>query len=392
MQFKTLTLATLVAAAAGQGQDLTQTLMSQPSLSNLTTYLQLYPTILSQLSSMSNITVLAPSNQAFMAALNSSTGNAFSANNTDAITALFSYHVLNGTYNSFSEMPEFVTTALMPGMYANVTGGQAVEAIASSNMTNATTTFFSGLLSNSTVVTNGTSNFTGGVVHIIDSFLSLPSNISDTAVQLNLRSAAGALNIANLADAVDTMMDVTCFVPNNAAFQAVGGTFATSTPEELARILEYHVVNGTVGYSGTLSNGTMLTAMNGIGLTVTIADGDIFVNSARVLTPDVLVANGVVHVIDGVLNPGNRTAVANPTASAQEPAFSGASSAEGTPFTSGVPEPTTSVNTAGATNAASPTEGGESEATSTEGGAMPMKTGAVGAAALFGGAAVLMNM
>lgn len=381
-------LAELVAAAAGQ--DLTQILMSQPSLSNLTTYLQLYPNILSELSSMSNITVLAPSNQAFMAALNSSTSNTFSANMTDAITALFSYHVLNGTYNNFTNMPEFVTTALMPGTYANVTGGQAVEAIASSNMTNATTTFFSGLLQKSTVVTNGTSNFTGGVVHIIDTFLSLPTNITDTAVQLNLRSAAGALNIANMADAVDTMMGVTCFIPNNAAFQAVGGTFATSTPEELARILEYHVINGTVGYSSMFSNGTMLTAMNGINVTITRSDGDIFVNSAKVLTPDVLVANGVVHVVDGVLNPGNRTAVANPSASTQEPAFSGASFATGTPFTSGVPSPTTSVNTAGATNAASSAAGGESRSSS--GGAMPMKTGAVGAAALFGGAAALMNM
>merc|ERR1711904_578898 len=185
-------------------------------------------------------------------------------------------------------MPEFVHTALMPGMYANVTGGQAVEALTSSNMSNATTTFYSSLLQNSTVATNGTFNFTGG------------------AVQLNLRSAVGALTVAGLADAVDTMMDATFFVPDNAAFQAIGSALATSTPQELARILQYHVVNGTVGYSSMLTNGSTLTTMDGIPVTITIQDSEIFVNSARVVTQDVLVANGVMHVIDGVLNPGNR--------------------------------------------------------------------------------------
>merc|ERR1712000_267498 len=218
-----------------------------------------FPTLLNELSSMSNITLLAPSNMAFETALNSSTGAAFTANNTDVISALFSYHVLNGSYTNFSTMPEFVHTALMPGMYANVTGGQAVEALTSSNMSNATTTFYSGLLQNSTVATNGTFNSTGGVVHVVDHFLVMPENLTNTAVQLNLRSAVGALTVAGLADAVDTMMDATFFVPDNAAFQAIGSALATSTPQELARILQYHVVNGTVGYSSMLTNGSTLT-------------------------------------------------------------------------------------------------------------------------------------
>jgi uncharacterized surface protein with fasciclin (FAS1) repeats len=42
----------------------------------------------------------------------------------------------------------------------------------------------------------------------------------------------------------------------------------------------------------------MLTSMSGMNLTVTVSNGSVFVNSAKVITPDVLVANGVVHVID----------------------------------------------------------------------------------------------
>ncbi|KAL9101963.1 MAG: hypothetical protein Q9187_009181, partial [Circinaria calcarea] len=128
--------------------------------------------------------------------------------------------------------------------------------------------------------------------------LTVPQNISSTAVAAGLSAAAGALTSANLVEAVDTATDLTVFVPNNAAFAAIGSAVGNLTMEQLTGILTYHVVNGTVGYSSMLTNGTQLTAMNGGQLTVTINNGSVFVNSARVILPDVLVANGVVHVID----------------------------------------------------------------------------------------------
>ena len=38
--------------------------------------------------------------------------------------------------------------------------------------------------------------------------------------------------------------------------------------------------------------------MSGGNVTITVTNGSYFVNSAKVILPDVLVANGVVHVID----------------------------------------------------------------------------------------------
>jgi uncharacterized surface protein with fasciclin (FAS1) repeats len=66
----------------------------------------------------------------------------------------------------------------------------------------------------------------------------------------------------------------------------------------LSDILSYHVINGTVGYSTDIANGTILTAMNGDNISVTIDNGTIFVDSAKVVVPNILVANGVVYVID----------------------------------------------------------------------------------------------
>jgi uncharacterized surface protein with fasciclin (FAS1) repeats len=101
---------------------------------------------------------------------------------------------------------------------------------------------------------------------------------------------------------VDGLHDVTIFAPDNAAFQAIGSTVGGLTTSQLASILVYHVVSGTVGYSPLLTNTTLKT-VGGENLTITVENGTVFVNSAKVITPNVLVANGVVHVIDGYVSP-----------------------------------------------------------------------------------------
>ena len=380
MLFKGLTLAALAGAALAQEStpDLTTLLSNQTELSNLTSYLQAFPDFTGQLSGLRNITLLAPNNAAFANLLNSSAGAALTNGDQSLITALFSYHVVNGTYANLTEA-KFLPTLLQPPQYTNVTGGQVVSVYESDNVTS----FVSGLLTTANL-TMEPLNFTGGVVHIIDNVLLIPQNVSETATQLNLTAAAGALKNASLVDSVDYLEDVTIFVPNNEAFSAIGSALPNLTMEELTPILTYHVVNGTVGYSNKLENGTILKTLEGTNVTITVEDnGDVFVNSAKVVLPDVLVANGVVHVIDNVLNPENATATApaNGTESGS-PAFEGASSASNIPFTSGVAEPTSTIATENAPQATSSSSGLA---------AAPMQTGAMGAAALFGGAAIIIN-
>ena len=59
------------------------------------------------------------------------------------------------------------------------------------------------------------------------------------------------------------------------------------------------MVNGTVGYSTTLQNGEMIPTLNGATVKITLSNGGVMVNQATVTIADVLVANGVVHVING---------------------------------------------------------------------------------------------
>ncbi|KAL8708424.1 MAG: hypothetical protein Q9220_006714 [cf. Caloplaca sp. 1 TL-2023] len=377
-----LSIAALAAVASAQNMSmsnmsmsLTDLLGATPSLSSLAAAVMGVPGLADSLGSASNITILAPSNDAFSKFLTTPAAAAVAANDSAAIQALLAYHVLNGTYpaSAVKEMPAFIPTLLNNTAYANVTGGQVVEALMQDDKDQ---------------------NFTGGVVHVIDTLLTIPQKVSTTAVAAGLSGVAGALTKANLVNAVDSLEDVTIFAPNNAAFQAIGSALPNMTTMQLASILQYHVVNGTVAYSSTLMNGTSVPAMNGENLTITLSDGDVFVNSAKVLIPDVLVANGVVHVIDNVLNPNNTTAMPDATASMQTPAFAGATSASDLAITSGIPTPSMSIGMAPtmAEASSSMTSGGGAAPSATAaGGANSMMTGAVGAAALFAGAGMWVN-
>jgi uncharacterized surface protein with fasciclin (FAS1) repeats len=55
-----------------------------------------------------------------------------------------------------------------------------------------------------------------------------------------------------------------------------------------------------VGYLPSLTNGSTYTSQGGTSFTVTIIGSDYYINNAKVLTSNVIVENGVAHVIDQV--------------------------------------------------------------------------------------------
>lgn len=110
--------------------------------------LKTQPDIVSALSTAKNVTILAPSNNAFDSFMKSPM--AMMADNS-TIKALLNYHVLEGVYMSrdFMEMPHFLPTMLMDKRFANFTmgGKQVVEAVFEDGKYN----LYSGLHMNSSV-------------------------------------------------------------------------------------------------------------------------------------------------------------------------------------------------------------------------------------------------
>lgn len=138
-----------------------------------------------------------------------------------------------------------------------------------------------------------------------------------------LTSLVSALTTADINEGTDLVGTLssdgpfTVFAPTNDAFAALLGQLEGfdsledfDTDEEralLAKILTYHVVAGTAAASTDLTDGMMVTTVQGEELTISL-EGGVFIDdatdmNAQVIIPDVTASNGIVHVIDKVLLP-----------------------------------------------------------------------------------------
>ena len=122
-----------------------------------------------------------------------------------------------------------------------------------------------------------------------------------------------AVIAAELADDLQGEGPFTVFAPTDAAFEALPeGTVASLLEDPkgmLADILLYHVVGGKA-YSSDLSNGQKIATLNGDEIEVKIKDGKAYIDNAMVTVADIKADNGVVHVIDAVITPAPKTALA----------------------------------------------------------------------------------
>ena len=104
--------------------------------------------------------------------------------------------------------------------------------------------------------------------------------------------------------ASDTV-DLTVFAPTDAAIVALVTELGISaeellTSDDLANILLYHVVGGSV-MSDALTDGQEVPTLWGADISVSISGDTVMINQAMVTLADLVAGNGVVHVIDAVL-------------------------------------------------------------------------------------------
>ena len=136
-------------------------------------------------------------------------------------------------------------------------------------------------------------------------------DIVDTAVAAgDFKTLVTAVTSAGLVDTLKGTGPYTVFAPTDAAFDAVPKkTLAALLADPnvaLKDVLTYHVVAGKV-MSSDLTDGQVITTVNGAPLTVTIkSDGTVMVGDATVVTADIETSNGVIHVIDTVLVPPSK--------------------------------------------------------------------------------------
>ncbi|AST94252.1 Nex18 symbiotically induced protein [Sutcliffiella cohnii] len=133
-------------------------------------------------------------------------------------------------------------------------------------------------------------------------------DIVDTALEAGeFKTLAAALEKAGLVNALKGDGPFTVFAPTDAAFEKLLKELNV-TPEQLleredlATILQYHVVPGKV-MSRDLKEG--MKAKTLATKEVTFSLNPARVNNANIVKPDIQASNGVIHVIDTVLIPAN---------------------------------------------------------------------------------------
>ncbi len=250
-------------------------------------------------------TVFAPTDDAF-AALPEGTVPSLLEDPEGALTDVLLYHVVEGTV-----MAETVVTLES----ATTLQGEDVSIIVTDG---------SVFLNDTVQVIITDIEASNGVIHVVDAVLLPPSmtaeeempSITEIAVEDGrFTTLVTALEAAGLAETLAGEGEFTVFAPTDDAFAALPeGTVAAllEDPEgALTDVLLYHVAAGVVP-AETVVTLASATTLQGEDVTIAVEDGNVILNdSVQVIITDIAAANGIIHVIDGVLLPPSMSAAAD---------------------------------------------------------------------------------
>ncbi|KAG2427846.1 hypothetical protein HXX76_012167 [Chlamydomonas incerta] len=261
-------------------------------------------------------TILAPSNDAFartLASLNVTAAQLLA--DKDNLRRILNAHIIPNA--------AVFSTQLTNNQTVNTTGGALLNVAISNGVVR-----FNAAKSSAKVVAADVSVGNGrAVVHVIDRVL-LPADLTLPAPYVTVAAAAQAAGLTTLLAAVtasdpaflttltDPDFNGTILAPTNAAFTATLTALNLNASQLLAdkanlrRILNAHIITPGAYRSSQLSNNQTVNTLNGV-VTVRINGTGVFFaaakSSAKVVTPDVVAGNAVVHTIDYVLIPADVT-------------------------------------------------------------------------------------
>ena len=122
----------------------------------------------------------------------------------------------------------------------------------------------------------------------------------------SFNTLVAAVKAAGLVETLQGKGPFTVFAPTDEAFAKLpAGTvedlLKPANKEKLVGILTYHVLSGKVMAADVKT--MKAKTVNGQELQITVKDGAVMVNNAKVVKTDIPASNGVIHVIDTVVLP-----------------------------------------------------------------------------------------
>jgi uncharacterized surface protein with fasciclin (FAS1) repeats len=133
-----------------------------------------------------------------------------------------------------------------------------------------------------------------------------PRDIVDTAVAAgSFTTLVKAVQEAGLVQTLKGPGPFTVFAPTDEAFAKLpAGTLDAllKDKQKLTAVLTYHVVPGRVLAADVMKLKSAKT-VNGQEISISIKDGAVMVDNAKVIRTDIIASNGVIHIIDSVILP-----------------------------------------------------------------------------------------
>ena len=293
-----------VAPPAGEAATVADSIASREDLNSLEAALTVAG-LVEPLQEDGPFTVFAPNNDAFAALL--------AAEEVETLDALVDK--IGGAEELAAILQAHVVADSLP---ADLLAAQDYQTL-NENETLTITTEGAAVFVNGAQVLTANILASNGVVHIIDSVVNLPmappagnaATVVDTiAAREDLSSLEAALTTAGLVEPLQAEGPFTVFAPNNDAFAALLAAQEVTTLDELVAklgieavtdILQAHVVAESLT-SDAIFDKNVFTTLNGATLTITAEGGNLLVNGATIVEPDLVTGNGVVHIIDQVIN------------------------------------------------------------------------------------------
>ncbi|MBK8501833.1 MAG: fasciclin domain-containing protein [Saprospiraceae bacterium] len=267
--------------------------LADPQFSTLVSALQ-RTNLVSTLQSDGPFTVFAPTNAAF-----AQLGVDLATISDNDLTNILLYHVLPGQVRStdLSEGQTYATTASTAAPNSNQLS--ILIERASTGVT----------LNGSSVVTGADVIADNGIIHVIDQVVTPLNIVGHAAANSNFSSLVSALSTApgGLVDVLSGTGPFTVFAPLNSAFEAIAGTVAELTPDQLATVLTYHVIGGANVRSTDLEDNMIVETVNGQTFTIDLENGATITDqsgqTSQIVLTDVQATNGVIHVLEKVIIP-----------------------------------------------------------------------------------------
>ncbi|PTQ14324.1 fasciclin [Vibrio splendidus] len=136
----------------------------------------------------------------------------------------------------------------------------------------------------------------------------MKKDIVDVAAENgSFNTLVAAVKASDLVDTLKGEGPFTVLAPTDEAFAALpeGTVDMLLKPEnkdKLVAVLTYHVIPGKIMAAEVMKLNSAVT-VQGSAVMIAIDDGNVMIDKAKVIMPDVEASNGVIHVIDAVLLP-----------------------------------------------------------------------------------------